>query len=86
MNKTWLKTGWRPTALLLTVSAFTLTLLAASGMATSAVADELFTVVYEKKIISSDEETVSATLILHVTNVSGQDVNDVVAWVSGMNN
>ncbi len=55
------------------------------SMIASAVAEDLFEVTYEKKIVSSDESTVSGVLILHVTNVSGQDVQDVVASVSGAN-
>ena len=55
------------------------------SMIASAAAEDPFEVKYEKRIVSSDEDSVSAVLMLHVTNVSGQDVHDVVASVSGAN-
>ena len=85
MKKHQLKKSMRSAKLLLTATGYTLLLAAASGLVTPAVADELFTVAYEKEDVSLEEETVLVRLILQVTNISGQKVQDVVVSVAGMN-
>lgn len=64
---------------------FLLSSLLSLGVITTASAENLFDISYEKKIVSSDEDTVSCVIILHIANMSGQNVQDVVASLTGMN-
>jgi hypothetical protein len=56
-----------------------------SGVVYPAAAQDSFHITYQLENLSSDNETLSGDLLLHVVNVSGQDVKDLTVWISEPN-
>lgn len=53
--------------------------------ATAFSADEEFHLTYEQKTLSTESESASGVLLVHVANNSGVDARDVVVWIPGAN-
>ncbi len=56
------------------------------GAATAVHAEDEFHLLYEKRILVEDGQTVSGVLLVQLINNSGADVRDVVAWIPEANN
>ena len=48
-------------------------------------AEDSFHITYQLKNLSSTQDTLTGDLFLHVVNVSGEDVQDLLVWISGPN-